>query len=370
MTVAYGTAQHASAKRGAKRRPNPLRRIYNHAVEPISYGYPLGRVRVLEGRLLPRQRLERLIEARDFTEQRRILSETGYGELFADANTAEDVEAALDVALERAYDFMEESFLPEPIVEFFRVRYDFLNLRILLKVRIAGASRPGNWSVHGSVPAEVFEEAASAAEDSWLDSLPERLGALAAAIAEAVTGSEQETGTLAAAIDTAVDKALYERIRDITCEQESPWFVALGRLLVDWANARIALRAARFGKDSEWLAGALIEGGNVPVAEITKAAGAPAKEVVTTMLEALKLPRDLQGALAEKLSFETMDVAADNAVLRHARGSRLIAVGLEPIVGYLLAVENEIMLLRIVLVGKLANLSPATIHERVRELNA
>lgn len=352
----------------------PFRYVYDRAVEPISYGYPLGRIRVLEGRLLPLQRLERLVEARDFAEQRRILAETGYGELFSEAQSAEDVEAALDIALERAYDFMEESRLPEPIIEFFRVRYDFLNLRMLLKARLAGAPKPSRWSVHGSIASEVFEEAAEA-EGTWMDILPQRLSDLAAMVAGRVrTGAEGEEetaqGAEAALIDMAIDKALYQRIRDITAREGSAWFLSLGRTMVDLANARIALRARRFGKDDHWLAGALIDGGNVPARTIREATSAPLGEIMEKVRAVVRgLPRDIETALGGKLlAAETMDVAADNVVIHIARTGKGISMGVEPIVSYMLAVENEIQLLRIVLLGKLANLPVEAIHERVREL--
>lgn len=367
MAVTYGTKKR-------KRRPGPLRYAYDRAVEPITYGFPLGRVRVLEGRLLPLGRLERLVEARDFTEQRRILAETGYGELFSDGATAEDAEDALDVALERAYDFMEESRLPEPIIEFFRVRYDFLNLRMLLKHKIAGAPKPSRWSVHGAVPAEMFERAAGVEGDDWLEGLPERLAETAKRVIELATAGEDREGeeadaVEAARIDVALDVALYERIRDITAYEGSAWFACLGRIMVDMANARIAVRARRFGKDEGWLSNALIAGGGVPV-EAVVAADAPVDAVMDQVHEVLRgQPRKALAAIEQQLAkAETMDIAADNVVLKMAQKGRMKTMGVEPIASYMLALENEIALLRIVLLGKLANLPAPMIHERVREL--
>lgn len=357
-----------------KSRYGPFRNVYARAIEPIVYGFPLGRVRVLEGRLLPLQRLERLVEARDFHEQHRILAETGYGELFSDATTAEDVENALDSALETAYDFMEESRLPEPIIEFFRVRYDFLNLRMLLKYRIADAAKPERWSVHGSVPPDAFE-AAAAEGDDWLDELPDRLAKTGAHVVDAATGGEgdregEEADALeAAGIDMALDKAFYERIRDITAYEGSAWFARLGRIMVDMANARIVVRARRFGKDNEWLSTALIEGGGVR-ADLIAQSETPVDVLIGEIHAALGAvsPDELAALAAQLASTETMDIAADNVVLNMAQKGRMVAIGVEPIASYVLALENEIALLRIVLLGKLANMPTPAIHQRVRRL--
>lgn len=339
-------------------------------IEPMTYGFPLGRVRVREGRLLPLQRLERLVDAADFVEQRRILAETDYDELFAHVETAEAVEDALDLALEGAYDFMEESRLPEPVIEFFRVRYDFLNLRMLLKHRIAGAPKPERWSSHGSVLPAVFEAAAKTAGADWLDGFPARLATTAQDVVESATGGEHRSAE-AAAIDVALDRALYLRIHDVTRAEGSGWFVGVGRVMIDMANARIALRARRFGKDREWLETALIPDGGVSTNRIA-AAQAPIDEIADEVHAALLgEPAEQLAQLLEDLADPaTTDIAADNVVLRMARRGRLVATGVEPIASYMLAVENEIALLRIVLLGKLANLPNEAIHERVRELYA
>jgi V/A-type H+-transporting ATPase subunit C len=375
--MAYGAGTTKTAGPGAKAARRGVRRLryaYDRAVEPIVYGFPLGRVRVLEGRLLPLQRLERLVEARDFTEQRRILAETHYGELLADVVTAEQVEDSLEDALEEAYDFMEESRLPELVIEFFRIRYDFLNLRMLLKMRVADASKPRRWSVHGSVPPDVFEAASEAGDEDWLDELPPGLAATAAQVIELATGGEDSEGEAAnaveaAAIDLAFDKALYERIHQITAYEGSAWFARLGRIMVDMANARVAQRARRFGKDTEWIEAALIEGGDVPK-EAIAAAETPAEAIMADIRAALMgiSPDELERIARQLGSRQTMDIAADNVVLAMAKKGRMVAIGVEPIASYMLALENEIALLRVVLIGKLAGLPAPKIHERVREL--
>jgi V/A-type H+-transporting ATPase subunit C len=85
--------------------------------DPKRYGFAVGRVRVLETRLLGRSTFERLLDAHSFREQLRILSETPYGVYLEGVTTAEGVEAALDGSLRDLYnDFLEQANLPEDIV--------------------------------------------------------------------------------------------------------------------------------------------------------------------------------------------------------------------------------------------------------------
>ncbi|RJQ55545.1 MAG: hypothetical protein C4521_02100 [Actinobacteria bacterium] len=395
----------ATKTRPRRRILRPFTYAFEWASEPVIYGFPVGRIRVLEGRLLGIGRLERLIEASDFAEQRRILAETSYGDLFSDAKTSSEVEDALDAALDRAYDFMEESRLPEPIIEFFRIRHDFLNLRMLLKTRLAGAPVPERWTVHGSVPVSVFEEAAKAGDD-WAKKLPGSLAVLAAQVEREVraleaTGAEAgvagqplaggpagpggpgvgvgpspgagaSPGAVAAHIDALVDKALFERIGEIVQSQPSQWFRELGQLMIDLANLRIVLRSRRFGKDEQWLRRVIIEGGHIPPETVRENAFGPLDELRDEIRATLgPQPQRAERALERVvLEPDKMDVVTDNIVQEMAKSGRRKANGLEPIVSYLLAVENEIKLLRIVLLGKLANIPPERLHEHVRELYA
>jgi hypothetical protein len=81
---------------------------------------------------------------------------------------------------------------PAEVVQFFRVRYDFANLKAALKAKVLGASLADLLVVHGQTPVAAFE--------GDLTELPEPLGPLAAEL-------ENETGT--AAIDARTDAAMF-----------------------------------------------------------------------------------------------------------------------------------------------------------------
>ena len=58
----------------------------------------------------------------------------------------------------------------------------------------------------------------------------------------------------------------------------------------------------------------------------------------------------------------------DDFLLSFVKASRWNPLGIEPIIGYLLAKENEIRLIRIIMVGKINNLPAETIRERLRDV--
>lgn len=126
--------------------------------EDIRYGFAVGRVRVLESRLLGATLIERLLDAPSFEEQKRVLLDTHVGRFLAQAATARDVEAAIDASLADLYEeFLERSELPEPVIAFFRLPHDYTNLRAALKRRILGVTTQVASAGMGSLDASEFE---------------------------------------------------------------------------------------------------------------------------------------------------------------------------------------------------------------------
>ena len=94
------------------------------------------RIRAMENRLLTRERMERMLEARADEDAAKVLSECGYEELGTLSH------AALDEALARAraalYQEMKGA-APDPrLVEVFQLKYDSHNAKVLLKAHEIG----------------------------------------------------------------------------------------------------------------------------------------------------------------------------------------------------------------------------------------
>ena len=109
-------------------------------IKPFSnvtrYGHAVGRIRVLEMRLLNSQRLERLIDA-DFEGALNILDEIDMGDYLASAKLARDVDADLTDFLRHVYSSLAEALPRDSVImDFFLCRYDFHNLKALLKARL------------------------------------------------------------------------------------------------------------------------------------------------------------------------------------------------------------------------------------------
>ncbi|NLH00339.1 MAG: V-type ATP synthase subunit C, partial [Clostridiales bacterium] len=60
----------------------------------------------------------------------------------------------------------------------------------------------------------------------------------------------------------------------------------------------------------------------------------------------------------------------DNVLIRFFSKAGYYSFGVQPVVAYIAALENEITAVRMILTGKLSGIDPSVIRERLREINA
>ena len=126
--------------------------------------------------------------------------------------------------------------------------------------------------------------------------------------------------------------------------------------LIDSANLRAAVRCVRMGKDAEFLRGALVAGGNVPV-----------QRLVQAVFSGEGIAAAFGAAAIEGGTMTEFERECDNAVNRYMTGAHLKSFGPEQVVGYLTAEEGNTMAVRMVLTGLLAGIDPERLKERLRE---
>ncbi|MDZ4177671.1 MAG: V-type ATPase subunit [Coriobacteriia bacterium] len=328
---------------------------YTSAIrDPLRYGFAVGRVRVLETRLLKRSHYERLLDAADFDEQRRILSETGYGAYLEGAVCAEDVEQAFDRALaDLQRDFLGSANLPEAVVAFFRVREDYDELRGLLKAEALGLPAAELLSGAGSISAEDFAT-----------------GRLPAPLAEALrtirSQASDEDGELRIElIDPVVDAALYHEIAALAAQSRNEYMRELARVSADLVNVKVFVRTRVKGLTVADAQRFFVDGGTIPHSRLVSLFRLPAEEAASRLVASGPLRGIDPEALFDPGRF---DVVADTVIVRQLRRARMVAVGPEPVVAYILLRRAEIATVRTLLIGKLAGVSRDVLRSRLRDV--
>ncbi|MDI7251770.1 MAG: V-type ATPase subunit, partial [Actinomycetota bacterium] len=76
---------------------------------------------------------------------------------------------------------------------------------------------------------------------------------------------------------------------------------------------------------------------------------------------------ELLGEEEEKPSLSDFDRRSDDYIMDMLRASRRISVGVEPVFAFVRARENEVTMVRMILMGKLHNLAPEAIERMLRK---
>lgn len=316
-----------------------------------------ARVKAMETGLLTRERMEQILEAKSDEEAAKILQECGYPEL--GAADPEAMDAALSAAREETLsDVMDGA--PEPrYIELFKLKYDYHNVKALLKAEAMGTSADRMLMDMGRVSAAVLKEAVRTGE---LDELPPML---ASAVAEA--REILDTTRDPQLSDIALDRWTYADMAALAEDTNSDFLRGYVAVQIDAANLRALVRTVRMGKSPEFLRGVLIEGGEIPtdgILTLSANHGSGMSEVYgpTRFAAAAEAGAEaLRGGPLTK--FEKL---CDDAVGDYLAGAQYVPFGEAPLVGYLAARETEYTNLRILLMGRGAGLPADVIRSRLR----
>jgi len=316
-----------------------------------------SRVRAMENRLMTRERLERMIDARDNGEALKILSECGYPEL--SSLSVGELERALSAGRTDTFRDLAGAVPDRRLVELFQLKYDYHNAKVLVKSSVSG-QQPNRLLIRGGrcEPETLLE--------GW-----ERkdFSAFAPAYAQALTRAAlclKESGDPQQA-DVLLDRACYEEMALLAKGLESAFLQDYVRLAVDAANLRSCVRCARLEKGAQFLAGVLLEGGSVPVDVLTRARG----QDIAACFKSGPLQRaaEMGAKLAQPGGppLTAFERECDNALQGYLAQCRRCPFGEQVVVGYLYAKEAELTAIRTVMAGRLAGLEGDVIRQRLRQ---
>ena len=126
-------------------------------MDRMDYGQSVVTIRVLEKRLLTRNRLERMIEAETPEEVLKLLGETEYSQDMADIQGSQDYETILKRETERVFSIVRSMVKNTAIVDILSLKYDYHNLKVLLKSKITGKDFSSLLMQAGTIDAGKFK---------------------------------------------------------------------------------------------------------------------------------------------------------------------------------------------------------------------
>ena len=316
-----------------------------------------ARVRAMETGLLTRERMEQVLEARSDDEAVKILQECGYPEL--DATHPEAMDAALSAAREATLSDLGDS-VPDPrYIDIFKLKYDYHNVKAVLKADAMGTDADHMLMDMGRVPAAELKEAVQTGD---VENLPVRL-ATAVKEAKEVLDTTRDPQLS----DIVLDRWCYRDMDDVAEATGSAFLHGYVKAQIDAANLRSLVRTLRMGKNADFLKGVLFEGGDIGVDAIL-AVSEGGGSGLTELYGSTRF-RAAAEAGAEALrggALTHFEKLCDDAVGDYLAGAQFVPFGEAPLLGYLAARETEYTNLRILLLGRSTGLPADVIRSRLR----
>lgn len=326
-----------------------------------SYAYAVGRIRVLENRLLDSDRLERMISAPSPEDVIKILVESGYG-AGQENISPYDYEKLLAEERKKTYRLVNEITPNRAATDLFLLQYDIHNLKVLLKIRFLERVQEEPLSKIGTISTEDLR---SAVFDKNYEKLPafivDTLDELENILSIKVDPQK---------IDTMLDRVYYDYVFEVCGKRRNSFLKEFFTRRVDLLNIKTVLRVIKIGGNEDFLKELLINHGSFDTQFLLKALK-ESPEQLPGILKNTEYEKMMTAGIQSFVKDKTLTVferLEDDFLLNFVRVRRHNPFGIEALIGYILARENEQRLVRIIMVGKINNIPEDRVRERLRDV--
>ncbi len=332
------------------------------AVSKTKYAYAVGRIRVLETRLLDKGKLDRMLEANTAEEALKVLAETSYSNYLADISEVYDFETILKKEMAQIFvEFEKMSPQPEPVA-LMVLNYDFHNLKVLFKNKFLNVKNNDILFPAGTIPLHQLKYAVE--EENFRD-LPEAMRRAGEKILEEFVVSRDPQ-----VIDLYLDRTLFEMRLAASRETGSDFLEGLFQRQVDLLNINTFLRIRKMGRSGEFLKKTLLPGGLIDRVLFLNLLDEGLEGLISEL--STTLYSDIAGeGIRDWQETETatrLEKLADDFITVYLQKGKSSPFGLEPLIGYLWAKQIEIKNIRLIMVGKTNGLPVGAIRERLRNV--
>ena len=318
----------------------------------MDYIFAVARIRYKEMSLLTSQFLERLIACETYKECLSLLNEKGWTE----AESNKDINALLQAQRDQTWAYIAELVDDTSKFDVFKYANDFHNLKAAIKLACTNVEVENVFNYHSSISPDVIYQAVKQQDYSLL---PEYMASAAQKAYDEL--SINKDGQMC---DVIIDKAALEAILKAGGEADDEVIAFYAETTVACADIKIAARCAKMSKPASFITQALAECNTLNIAELSSAATRSFDDVCAYLSTTIYS----EAANALRSSFSEFECWCDNYIIERIREQKYNSDTLGPIVAYMIAKENEIKVVKIILSGKLNELKTESIRERLRQM--
>ncbi len=318
------------------------------------YTYAVARIRALETGLFTSSVIEQLLACDTEQQCLQLIQEKGWG----DADTPLNAEAILSREQEKIWETIRELGVDMSVFDVLSYPNLFHNLKAAVKDACTQEDgRTMNiYYEDTAIPADEMLEIIRSKDFSRL---PENMAAAARDAYETLLHTRD--GQLC---DVIIDKAALEAIYEAGKAAKDSIIRDYAESVVAVADIKIAVRAQKTAKSIDFMKRAMAPCQSLNVDQLARAA-VSGMDAITEYLAGTAYA---EGAAAIAQSPSAFERWCDNRMMETMQSQKYEAFSVGPLVAYILARENEIKTVRIILSGKQNGFSNDSIRERVREM--
>lgn len=314
------------------------------------YVYAVARIRTKELSLLTSQSIEQLMACKTYDDCLHFLADKGWD--YADGSA----EKMLTAESEKTWELIGGMVDGMSVFDVFLYANDFHNLKAAVKQVCTQSNAPDIYIKHGTVKPELIIEAVKAHDFARL---PEKMRSAGKEAFDTLLHTHD--GQFC---DVIIDKAALEAIYSSGMDSDNEVIKKYAELTVASADIKIAVRAAKTGKNIEFLNRALADCGTLDLKRLARASVGG----IDSIIDYLEVTPYSGAADSIKESLSAFERWCDNQIIEYIRPQKYNPFGIAPLAAYILARDNEIKTVRIILSGKLNGFPDEFIRERLRDM--
>ena len=330
-------------------------------MDRMDYGQSVVTIRVLEKRLLTKNRIERMIESETCEEVLKLLSETEYSQDMTDIQNSRDYEKILKRETERVFSLVRNMSKNKEVVDILSLKYDYHNLKVLVKSKVFEKDNTNLLMNAGTIDITKFK---TKSETQSLD-LPEE-------ILEAIAEIKKEENLTPQKIDIIVEKYYFKNLVNLSKKIDVKVITDYVKGLIDFQNIITLFRVQKQNRDAKFLDSVIFEGGTISKDKIVASLNDSSETILNKFKKEKLGPYLVKGVevFNETKRLSEFEKISDNYLMELNKESKYIVFGPEPLFTYLVAKEREINAIRLIMVSKINNISSEKIRERLRDTYA
>ena len=326
-----------------------------------SYPFASARVKAIETRLITKEKLNRLIEAKDYDAAMRQLAEFGYGQS-AGSGAGCSFEELIQKELMETDVLLEELSPSDVFTRIMHAERDYFNLKVLIKLHMQEKPLDSFPLLPGNVPVETLRRAVS--ENNYQD--------LSDAMTEALQYIDRQFTAAADAsiVGVALDRAYAKEIAALLPQMNNPLVSAYFTAFFDISNIIALMRVRAAGLPKESFERVITHGGSIDKRTLCEAFDLPDESVLAAVAKG-----DYYDVLASAFedyaktgSLYMLEKARDDYLLSLLREQRHDMFGIGPLMGYYIARQREAAAVRLVMTAKLGGVDMDVAARRLKEL--